>query len=233
MRLMNFLMSVLALAFSASLLAKSKLNLAVVVQPPYIYQDHNNQFKGEAIERVKQVLDAMAVPFQFVAVDYKNDPSSMLEQGRIDAYMLGSVNHTSKSGLFASDPLYQHEWSWFYLTESKFIPGDAGFKVNGRIGVTRNSLSYQWLVANQYQVSAISNQPATLIKMLKHNQLDAVFMASDTFWQEFQKIRNHEANVQQQRVTTHPYTVNFSKHYLAQNPYFLARFNQQLAQLTE
>lgn len=224
-------MSVLALALSASASAKTKLNLALVVQPPYIYQDDNNQFKGEAVDKVAQILQAMDVPYQFVEVDYHSEASSLVEKGRVDGFMLGVANGNSKNQLLASTPLYQSEWAWFYLTDSKFMPGDAGFKVNGRIGVTRNSYSYEWLVANQYQVTAISNQPATLIKMLKHNQLDAVFMTSTMFWQEFQKIRNHEANVQQQTVVINPYTVNFSKRYLDKNPYFLARFNQQLAQL--
>jgi polar amino acid transport system substrate-binding protein len=231
MQLTNFLMSVLALALSASASAKTKLNLALVVQPPYIYQDDNNQFKGEAVDKVAQILQAMDVPYQFVEVDYHSEASSLVEKGRVDGFMLGVANGNSKNQLLASTPLYQSEWAWFYLTDSKFMPGDAGFKVNGRIGVTRNSYSYEWLVANQYQVTAISNQPATLIKMLKHNQLDAVFMTSTMFWQEFQKIRNHEANVQQQTVVINPYTVNFSKRYLDKNPYFLARFNQQLAQL--
>lgn len=231
MRLTNFLMSVLALALSASASAKTKLNLALVVQPPYIYQDDNNQFKGEAVDKVAQILQAMNVPYQFVEVDYHSEASSLVEKGRVDGFMLGVANGNSKNQLLASTPLYQSEWAWFYLTDSKFMPGDAGFKVNGRIGVTRNSYSYEWLVANQYQVTAISNQPATLIKMLKHNQLDAVFMTSTMFWQEFQKIRNHEANVQQQTVVINPYTVNFSKRYLDKNPYFLARFNQQLAQI--
>lgn len=231
MRLTNFLMSVLALALSASAIAKTKLNLALVVQPPYIYQDDNNQFKGEAVDKVAQILQAMNVPYQFVEVDYHSEASSLVEKGRVDGFMLGVANGNSKNQLLASTPLYQSEWAWFYLTDSKFMPGDAGFKVNGRIGVTRNSYSYEWLVANQYQVTAISNQPATLIKMLKHNQLDAVFMTSTMFWQEFQKIRNHEANVQQQTVVINPYTVNFSKRYLDKNPYFLAQFNQQLAQI--
>lgn len=231
MRLTNFLMSVLALALSASASAKTKLNLALVVQPPYIYQDDNNQFKGEAVDKVAQILQAMNVPYQFVEVDYHSEASSLVEKGRVDGFMLGVANGNSKNQLLASTPLYQSEWAWFYLTDSKFMPGDAGFKVNGRIGVTRNSYSYEWLVANQYQVTAISNQPATLIKMLKHNQLDAVFMTSTMFWQEFQKIRNHEANVQQQTVVINPYTVNFSKRYLDKNPYFLAQFNQQLAQI--
>lgn len=224
----GFFIGLLFLPFKVA--AFEKLLLDVPIFPPYTYVTSEQRLTGQGVEKVSGILNKIGVPYSFKIVANHGVALDGLKRGHNNGFCLGTQNPERDKYGVMSRAVLVNDWAWFYLSDNELTPDSANFKQVARVGTKLNTNTYQWLKQNKYHIASLPNEATTLTKMLFKQRIDAVFLSADVFWYALRANGYDVSKVKQKTQSSRPFGCYFSNEYLAENPSFLAEFNQQVGQ---
>ena len=180
-------------------------------------------FKGVAVDRVRCVLDKMAIPLEIQVVPWRR-AQFLVEQGMVDGFFAASQNDFRDEFADKTATIADQKWNWYLLKENPLSPLDPSFKEKARVGGFVGANMLKWMKEQNYNVTATPRDTEGLLKLLLARRVDAV-MANNYVMQAMLQKYGVEDQVKSYLNLDKPLFVYFSKDFLKSRPMFIETFN--------
>lgn len=188
----------------------------------------DDQFTGVAIDRLRCTFERMGQELQVLVVPWRR-AQHMAEANEVDGFFAGSQNAYRDSYAVMSDVLASQNWQWYWVPSND---RPANTKVNrdnlGRIGAFQGSNMAKWLESNLYPINSRPKTTEQLMLQLKMGRIDTI-LANNLAMDQLSRQYGWQEVFATEITKEKPLGVYFTKHFLKQNPEFMAKFNTELA----
>ncbi len=221
---------VLLLLGTAMGLGQYQMTFHIPDFPPYTYLE-SGVLKGIAIEMVSAVLEKVGISYNLVLVPNFGRALEDLIQSASDGFFLASQNAARDKVAVFSRAVTLNNWSWFVLADSDLNPKSPDFIKEARTGSMINTNTHTWLTDNGYQVSGTPTDANTLIRMLKANRINSIFLSEAVFY-EAVDLAGEPRNAYKSTVQiATPFGIYIAKAYLDKNPSVMSQINEAILTL--
>ena len=227
LRRILYLIAVLTALSPTSLLAGEKLRLIIPDFKPYTYFEQG-EFKGVGVKKVKNILDALEIPYSLSIAPNYGRAVEELKQGRVDGLFLASENEERNAVAIFSQPVMINRWSWFTHKDSPILPSDPNFKQLTTVATHLNTNTHKWLVKNDYRVTFTPSDLHSLPKTLFNKRVGTVFLAETVFLDSCLAQGIDETFFNQHIESSKPYGIYITKAYAASHPEFMPKLNRAI-----
>lgn len=231
MRRKIVIISIICLLFFTVLsMGQYQMNFHIPNFPPYTYEE-NGVLKGIAIDMVSEVLEKAGISYNLVLVPNFGRALEDLIRGTSDGFFLASQNAARDEVAVFSETITLNNWSWFVLANSDLDPNSSDFIEKARTGSIINTNTHIWLTNNGYQVSGTPSDSNTLIRMLKADRINAIFMAEAVFYEAVDLAEEpRDTFIATVQIAT-PFGIYVSKAYLEKYPEIIEKINEAILEL--
>ncbi|WP_019676130.1 substrate-binding periplasmic protein [Arsukibacterium perlucidum] len=223
------LASMWILGFSGDIKAQT-LRIAVPDYPPYTYVQ-DKKIAGEGFEAFDSIMAELGVAYRAEAVQHFGRSLIDMENNLLDALLLATESPERSALAEYSAPLFFTDWAWVWLTNRQDIkPDSEQFKQTAVVSAQMNSNIYRWLALQAYQITPGTSDIRGLFNLLNHGRVDAIMLPALT---ATTVINNNQLDKTRYKIHKHiqlPYGIYISKAYLVENPEFMTKLNEAIAQ---
>ncbi len=199
---------------------------------PYTYPDESGNLAGVGVEIIGKVLDELGVSYKLLLVSNHGRALNDTIAGDADGFFLASQNDERDDVARFSDTVMINNWNWFLPAGSDLDPHHESFRENAAVGSIINTNTEKWLTDNGYSVSVTPSDPVSCVDVLLEERADAMFMAELVF---LQGVEEHEEAEEADFISIieqgTPFGIYISNKYLDDNPDFMDRINDAIANL--
>lgn len=222
---LTFIVSLIIFAWIDLGYSQNILRLAIPDFPPYTFKK-DGKTQGSGVEKVDKIMKEAGIQY---TVEYRENYARVFEEtksGLADGFFLASQNAERDKIAVFSNPVFINRWCWFYPIDSTLInPKEVNFKNKAKVGTYLNSNTHQWLIKNGYKVTGSPSNIESLIKMLKADRINVVFLAESVFLDAISKIGEKPERYKKIIQDEKPFGIYISKEYLKKNPDVMNKVN--------
>lgn len=195
--------------------------------PPYSFINKKGQADGLAMQRVSCALQLLKLPHKIRFVPWAR-AQMLARKGEADAFFAASQSFERDEYAVLSSVIAPQEWRWYWLKKTTLNPTAADFKSRAHVGSFLGGNMLEWLVKNNYQVTAKPVDNPQLLKMLLAGRVDAI-LANNLVMDSLVMQAGADNKVTSVLEQNKPLGVYFTKTFLAKNDTnFLPLFNQAM-----
>ena len=180
-------------------------------------------FRGVAVDRVRCVLDKMAIPVEIQVVPWRR-AQLLVERGKVDGFFAASQNDVRDKFAVKTATIADQKWNWYLLKENPLSPREPSFKKQATVGGFVGANMLKWMKEQSYNVTVTPKNTESLLKLLLARRVDAV-MANNYVMQALLQNYGVEDQVKVYLNMDKPLFVYFSKDFLNSRPMFIEKFN--------
>lgn len=206
------------------------LRLATQELPPYHFIKDNDMI-GIAVDRVRCVLDALDIHYEFYLTDW-SEAQVGTETGHFDGFFVASYSDHRAKFSIQSDPIISESLTWYYRHNLQIDPNDPSYAESARYSAKFATPKWSYLHKKGYKVVMKPRDAGSLLNMLVERDVDVALESERVFSHfmaerglsesEFKKIILSEQSMLSDSG------VHFAKKYIDKNPLFLSQFNKQI-----
>ncbi len=224
--------ALLILVGSGCVSAQSKIEFHVPVFPPYTFEK-DGKIQGIGVERVSQILDDAGLEYTLKLVSNYGRCVADVRGGLADGFFLASQNAERDKIAVFSNTVMINRWCWFLPTDSTLNPTGPDFKSQARVGTYLNTNTEKWLRKNKYHVAGNPSQIDALIKMLKNNRINCIFLAEHVFYDALNQLGGKADDYRKIIEAAKPFGIYISKTYLSENPGVIEKINAAITKIAD
>jgi len=229
------LMPVHRLAFSALICVPlvchatgTQLRLTTHELPPYSFREGTDQrLRGVAVEVVDCALSRIGRPYEVQVVPWAR-AQKLVQNGEADGFFAASRNTERDAYGVQSAIIADQQWRWYLMAGNPADPLTAEFRDKATVGSFIGANMLDWLRERGFRVEATPPTTEALLKMLRAGRIDAI-LANNLVMEQLIREQGLEGRLRSVLQEDKPLGVYFSKAFVARNPGFLERFNEQVA----
>ena len=208
--------------------AGALLRLTTHELPPYSFREGTDQrLRGVAVEVVDCVLSRIGRPYEVQVLPWAR-AQKLVQNGEADGFFAASRNAEREAYGVQSAIIADQQWRWYLMAGNPSDPLAADFRDKATVGSFIGANMLDWLREKGYRVQASPPTTEALLKMLRAGRIDAI-LANNLVMEQLIREQGLEGRLRSVLQEDKPLGVYFSKTFLARNPGFLERFNEQVA----
>ena len=204
------------------------LRLTTHELPPYSFREGTDQrLRGVAVEVVDCVLSRIGRPYEVQVLPWAR-AQKLVQNGEADGFFAASRNAEREAYGVQSAIIADQQWRWYLMAGNPSDPLAADFRDKATVGSFIGANMLDWLREKGYRVQASPPTTEALLKMLRAGRIDAI-LANNLVMEQLIREQGLEGRLRSVLQEDKPLGVYLSKTFLARNPGFLERFNEQVA----
>ena len=204
--------------------AQSEIRFHLPDFPPYTFEK-DGKIQGIGVEFVDKILKEAKIRYSLELTSNYGRAVYDVKAGNSDGFFMASQNIERDEIAHFSNPVLINRWCWFFPANSTLNPKDASFKAEVRAGTYLHSNTHKWLIKNGYNVTGAVSKIESLPKMLKHNRINAIFIAEVVFFEVLGQTGETPENYKKAVQVEKPFGIYISKDYLSKNPGIMEKIN--------
>jgi len=224
LRRLNLVIVLLILMWSNCGYAQREIIFHVPDFPPYTFEK-DGKIQGIGIQFVGKILKEAGIQYSLKLVPNYGRAVQDITIGSSDGFFLASQNDERDRIAVFSNSVVINRWCWFLPANSTLNPEDAIFKTKARVGTLLHVNTHKWLMENGYNVTGSPTKIDSLLKMLKMNHINVVFLAEAVFLEYIGKVGENPESYKKVVQAEQPFGIYISKDYLSENPGTMEKIN--------
>jgi len=198
--------------------------------PPYTFEK-DGVIQGIGVELVDKIFKEARIQYTVKVVPNYGRAIQEIKAGRADGFFLASQNAERDAIAVFSNPVTTNNWCWFFPVGSKLNPKDEIFKADAKVGTQLNTNTHKWLKKNGYNVAGSPPHVDAILKMLKLNRINVVFLAEAVFFDLIHKSGEKKKSYKKVLQQKKPFGIYISKEYLLKNPGIMENINAAIGKV--
>ena len=225
-----FAIASLVLVLVNTIYAQSQLRFHIPVFPPYMFEK-DGKISGTGVELVEKILKEAGIQYEFKICSNYGKALTDLKNEECDGFFLASQSAERDDVAVFSNMVVMNKWCWFYPADKPVNPKDTNFKAEARVGTHLNSNTHKWLQENGYHVTGAPSNIDSILKMLKENRTNVVFLSEAVFLDTLGKVGENPENYKSVLQTEKPFGIYVSKQYVSKNPGVMEKINAAIVKV--
>lgn len=179
---------------------------------------------GGSIEHIECIFNRLEHPQRILPMPWRRAHQEVRKH-TIDGFFTTILFDDADIHGALSEPLVLENWYWFWRADT---PEPESWQKNYRIGAILGSPQALWLEQQKYSEPMSANNLPQLLKLLFSKRIDVILADKEHFERAATTLGIDNASYQFRFYRYVPLGVYFGRHFLKEQPTFLAQFNRHI-----